>query len=77
MTRIPIVDDDDVVRQGLKSLLDRPGWEIVGEAAGGIAAAEAAERTKPDIVVLGTRCRTKTARMSRVASGKSCRRLKR
>ena len=52
MAKILIVDDHDVVRQGLKALLDRPGWEIVGEAADGISAVEMAEATKPDVIIL-------------------------
>ena len=52
MTKILVVDDHDVVRQGLKALLARPGWEIVGEASDGLSAIEIAEAEKPDIVVI-------------------------
>lgn len=52
VTSILVVDDHDVVRQGLRALLTRPGWEVVGEASDGMSAIEAAEATKPDIVIL-------------------------
>jgi DNA-binding NarL/FixJ family response regulator len=36
MTRILIADDHDVVRAGLRTILEeQPGWEVVGEAADG------------------------------------------
>jgi len=52
VTTILVVDDHDVVRQGLKALLAKPGWEVVGEAADGLSAIEAAEAAKPDIVII-------------------------
>lgn len=51
--RILIADDHPVVRQGLKSLLgERPGWEVVAEAADGEEAVKIADRLNPDVVVL-------------------------
>jgi DNA-binding NarL/FixJ family response regulator len=52
VTRILVVDDHDVVRQGLKALLARPGWEVIGEASDGLSAIEVAEAAKPDIVIV-------------------------
>lgn len=53
MTRILIADDHHVVRSGLRTVLDaQPGFEVVGDAANGMEAVEAALRTKPDVVVL-------------------------
>jgi DNA-binding NarL/FixJ family response regulator len=52
--RILIVDDHQVVRLGVRSLLlhARPEWEICGEACDGKQAIEAVQRLKPDIVIL-------------------------
>jgi len=54
MPKILIVDDHEVVRQGVRSILERsrPDWEICGEAASGMEAVTAAEQLRPDIVVL-------------------------
>jgi len=52
--RILIVDDHEVIRHGVRSVLlrARPEWEICGEAADGRQAIEAVQRLKPDIVIL-------------------------
>lgn len=51
--RLLLVDDHAVVREGLRSLLGTdPRFEIVGEAADGLAAVTAAESLGPDVVVL-------------------------
>jgi DNA-binding NarL/FixJ family response regulator len=51
--RILVVDDHDLVRLGVRSLLERrPEWEVCGEAATGQEAVEKATRLKPDIVVI-------------------------
>jgi len=53
MTRILIADDHDVVRSGVRSILEaQPGWEVVGEAGNGKEAVDQALATRPDIVVL-------------------------
>ncbi|MBF9198276.1 response regulator [Microvirga terrestris] len=53
MTRILIADDHHVVRSGLRSVLEaQPGFEVVGEAANGQEAVEAALKVKPDVIVL-------------------------
>lgn len=50
--RILVADDHSVVREGLRRVLDAPGFEVVGEAASGAEAIAAAERLTPDVVVL-------------------------
>jgi DNA-binding NarL/FixJ family response regulator len=51
--RILVADDHDVVRRGLKSILQpHPGWEICGEAPNGREAVAQAEKLKPDVVVM-------------------------
>jgi DNA-binding NarL/FixJ family response regulator len=53
MLRILIADDHDVVRAGLRRVLEtQPGWEIVAEASDGIDAVSKAATTKPDVAVL-------------------------
>ena len=52
-TRIVLADDHEVVRQGLRVLLEaQTGWEVVGEAVNGREAVEKTRQLKPDIVVL-------------------------
>ena len=51
--RILLADDHNIMRRGLRLLLERePGFEAVGEAADGRQAVERAEATQPDVVVL-------------------------
>src|SRR5690348_15617487 len=53
MVRILIADDHDVVRYGLRKILQaQPGWEVVAEAADGKDAIIKASATKPDVAVL-------------------------
>ncbi len=54
--RIIIVDDHEVVRLGLRSLLDRhPDFEVVAEAGNGREAIEKVNAYQPDVVVLDIR----------------------
>jgi DNA-binding NarL/FixJ family response regulator len=51
--RILIVDDHEVVREGLRALLEKTdGWSVCGEASNGRQAVELALESKPDLVVL-------------------------
>src|SRR6516164_9206756 len=51
--RILIADDHEVVRRGLRSLLEgHAGWEICGEAVDGRDAVEQTLSLKPDLVVM-------------------------
>jgi DNA-binding NarL/FixJ family response regulator len=51
--RILIADDHDVVRRGVRTLLEtRPNLQIVAEAASGRIALEEARTTRPDIAVI-------------------------
>jgi DNA-binding NarL/FixJ family response regulator len=56
MTRVVLVDDQALVRGGLRALLDaEPDLEIVGEAADGEAAVTTVKTTKPDVVLMDIR----------------------
>ena len=51
--RILVADDHDVVRRGMKALLeDQPGWEVCAEANTGRLAVEKVRQLKPDVAVL-------------------------
>ncbi len=51
--RILIVDDHDLMRRGIKALLQsHAGWEVVGEAHTGREAVTKAEELKPDVAIL-------------------------
>jgi len=51
--RLLVADDHEIVRKGLRSLLEaEPGWEVAAEAVDGRDAVEKARLLKPDIAVL-------------------------
>lgn len=55
--RIPsilIVDDHEIVRQGIRALIEssRPDWEIVGECENGAEAVEIVKTLQPDVAVI-------------------------
>jgi len=53
MTRILIADDHELIRQGLRKVLEeRPGWTVCGEAITGREAVAKARELRPDVVVL-------------------------
>jgi DNA-binding NarL/FixJ family response regulator len=53
MVRILIADDHEMIRQGLRRLLEqRPGWEIVAEATTGREAVELATKLTPQVIIL-------------------------
>jgi len=53
MVRILIVGDHDVVRSGLRHVIEsQPNWQVVAEAADGKEAVQKALETKPDVGVI-------------------------
>lgn len=53
MVRILLADDHDVMRSGLRSLLEAcDGWQVCGEAKGGHEAVRLALQLKPDIAII-------------------------
>ncbi|MFJ9519316.1 response regulator [Kitasatospora sp. NPDC101801] len=54
--RVLVVDDQDLVREGIASLLDiQPGISVVGTAADGHQAVEAAVAHRPDVALVDVR----------------------
>jgi DNA-binding NarL/FixJ family response regulator len=52
-TRFLIVDDSELVRRSLRTVLQaNPEWEICGEAADGVSAVEMFKELRPNIVIL-------------------------
>jgi DNA-binding NarL/FixJ family response regulator len=51
--RLLVADDHEIVRKGLRSLLEaQPGWQVAGEASNGREAVEKAKELHPDVTVL-------------------------
>jgi DNA-binding NarL/FixJ family response regulator len=51
--RILVADDHELVRRGIRGLVQaRRGWTVVGEAMNGREAVEKANRLKPDVAIL-------------------------
>ena len=51
--RVLIIDDHEIVREGLQTLLwEEPDFEVVGAAGDGLSAVTLAETTKPDVIVM-------------------------
>ena len=51
--RILVVDDHDVVRQGVRMILrSRADWQICGEASNGFEALDMATELHPDLIIL-------------------------
>jgi DNA-binding NarL/FixJ family response regulator len=51
--RLLVADDHDVVRKGVRTLLEeQPGWEVAAEASDGREAVEKAKLVQPDVTIL-------------------------
>ena len=56
MVKIVLADDHNVVRQGLKALLEsEPDLALVGEASDGLEVMPLVEKTLPDVVIVDVR----------------------
>ena len=67
--RLLIVDDEAMVRKGLRLILEaEDGFEVVGEAADGVEAIAETKRVEPDVVLMDVR-------MPRMDGVEACRRL--
>jgi DNA-binding NarL/FixJ family response regulator len=50
--RILVADDHDVVRSGVRAMVEARGWEVCGEARNGNEAVTLAARLSPDVAVV-------------------------
>ena len=55
MTRVVIVDDQALLREGFRLILERAGMRVVGEAADGVEAVEVCRSSHPDVVLMDIR----------------------
>ena len=55
MTRVLVVDDQAMVRQGLRMLLELGGIDVVGDVADGESAVAAVAELQPDVVLMDLR----------------------
>ena len=52
-TRVMLVDDHEIMRDGLREVLQRAGdFEVVGQAGDGAAAVKVAQSLKPDVIIM-------------------------
>jgi two-component system response regulator NreC len=51
-TTVVLADDHPVVRQGVRRLLEREDFEVLGEASDGLQAISLADQFRPDVMVL-------------------------
>ncbi|WP_236790605.1 response regulator transcription factor [Amycolatopsis sp. GM8] len=56
MTTVLVADDQELIRFGLRTLIESSaGFEFAGEAADGLAALAAVRETRPDVVLMDVR----------------------
>lgn len=53
--RIVLADDQELIRNGFRMILEQAGHEVVGDAADGLAAVEMAQALRPDVVLMDVR----------------------
>src|SRR5258708_13784579 len=51
-TRILLADDHARIRQGLRALLEKQGFQVVCEASDGQEALRSVEKTQPDVAIV-------------------------
>ena len=55
MTSVVVADDQELVRSGLRLVLEARGVEVLGEAVDGRTAVDLVRRTRPDVVLMDLR----------------------
>ncbi len=58
MTRVVLADDQDLVREGLRVMLEARGIRVVAEATDGLEAVAAVSEHRPDVVLMDIRMPT-------------------
>jgi DNA-binding NarL/FixJ family response regulator len=53
--RVVLADDDVLLREGLASLLDRSGFDVVGQAGDGVKLLALVRATKPEVAIVDIR----------------------
>src|SRR6476661_5743863 len=53
--QVVVADDDVLLREGLASLLDRSGFEVVGQVGNGVELLALARSTRPDVAIVDIR----------------------
>jgi DNA-binding NarL/FixJ family response regulator len=54
-SRVVLADDDVLLREGLASLLDRSGFDVVGQAGDGVELLTLVRSTNPDVAIIDIR----------------------
>jgi DNA-binding NarL/FixJ family response regulator len=54
-TRVVLADDDVLLREGLASLLERSGFDVVGQAGDAVALLDQVRSTGPDVAIIDIR----------------------
>src|SRR5216683_5553431 len=52
LTRLLLADDHALIRQGLKALHEKQGFQVVGEASDGQETLRSVEKTQPDVAII-------------------------
>jgi two-component system response regulator NreC len=52
LTRVLLADDHSLIRQSLRALLEKQGFQVVSEASDGQEAVRSVEKTPPDVAIL-------------------------
>jgi two-component system response regulator NreC len=51
-TRVLLADDHSLIRQSVRALLEKQGFQVVSEASNGQEALRSVEKTQPDVAIL-------------------------
>jgi DNA-binding NarL/FixJ family response regulator len=54
-TRVVVADDDVLLREGLASLLERSGFEVVGQVGDGVGLLDVVRSTRPAVAIIDIR----------------------